>query len=47
MKLHTINVTGWNPGNNAHIMQVLKGKHPGKTIIIQHRMGGEVDYLVD
>jgi len=37
---------GWSPGNKAHIKAVLQGKHPGKTIIIQHRMGGEVDYLV-
>lgn len=46
MQLKTINVTGWQPGNHAHIMQMLRQKHPGKEIIIQHRFGAEVDYLV-
>lgn len=46
MKLHTVNVTGWQPGNHAHIMQMLRQKHPGKEVRIQYRAGGEVAYLV-
>ncbi len=45
MKTHVINVTAWQPGNMAHIKQVLKAKH-GKEVKILYRAGGEVTYLV-
>ena len=46
MKLHTVNVTAWQPGTMPHIKQVLKGKHPNKIVRVLYKIGCDVTYTV-
>lgn len=45
MKLHTIDVTQFFPGDKRHIAQVLQGRH-GKPVTILYQIGMEVTYMV-
>jgi hypothetical protein len=46
MKLHTIDITQFFPGDLRHIKQVLHGRHK-KPVTILYRIGSEVTYMVD